>query len=351
MIDTFGQQLDIVIMVKDEAELLKQTLESILTPDMFELMNKLIVQHNGGRGPEIRNVLSQYASKLIYDQTEWSDFSTNRNRLLFMSRQQGSHWAIMLDAGDICVNFDELICNQTWFMLQNKPPGVMCPWMIVNDGVQGNVHVGDKIFLLNVENPYVLYEGIIHESLPIGNAMPVTKLTSGPLVHVKQIRNVNDSKQRASESDIGMLLNSMSVKGWNLHDVHYLRQTYNFIGDRTNARLICNDIIDHIGLNIWEPCLYLALLNLGEIFEVESHDLVVEQYKRCHEYAKQHRVHGDILPMLKLANWYHQHGKHKKVRNCINAIRHVMPIPMPGMAHESIHRPDIIQLVDEQYML
>jgi glycosyltransferase involved in cell wall biosynthesis len=202
----------LVSMVRDEADNIPRLADSVLG-----LVDSYVFLDTGSQDNTIDVIKKEFHGLPGHiNETQWVDFSTNRNQLLDLAKNQAD-WLLLLDA-DHTAEWHEALPE---WLNEQTDPGFMVP--VKEPGLKWHMP-----YLVAGDRDWA-YKGSTHEVLtPLPQMRPLLGLT---------INHHADGAHRPEkfERDLGLLLKEIEIDPTDPRPVFYLAQTMRDMGRTEEA--------------------------------------------------------------------------------------------------------------------
>jgi len=246
--------LTIVLMVKNEAHVMEETLQPFVdagldrflifdtgsTDDTISITKHFFEKHNVCNG--------------VILQEPFVDFATSRNRALELAENTfpDGHFMLMLDAEWYIHNVDDLLT----FCEQHKHDS--CSAYLVRIM---STHLDFYTARLIRCKTNIRFFGVVHETL---NHCTRQKVPQNIFFELKTTRYGKEKSKKRWVRDCQLLLDEYERNPNNARTVFYLAQTYACLGDWENA---CKWYTLRTTMDGWEEENYMALYKLARAYE------------------------------------------------------------------------------------
>jgi tetratricopeptide (TPR) repeat protein len=279
--------LSVCCMVKNEIETIESTLISCI-----DHVDKVIILDTGstdGTQDKIREFCNKHNKPLVLKEFPFIDFSTNKNKLLEIAKDE-TIYALIMDAADELINAQDL-----YNFCLNDTTNEECFLINMNTG---NLTFGSSRLVKTGNGWY--YTGRVHELLCKANKWAMVTVPNVCIKHIKT--NINDIKksQNRYSNDKVVLYEEHLKNPKDARTVFYLAQTYECLGDLKNAFKYYEKRIDMTG-NIEEK--FYAYYKCGIIYENTN-----EPWEKClYYYLKAFQICKRIEPLMQIVGYYKNH--------------------------------------------
>lgn len=285
--------LTLVLMVKDEAHVIQETIATYVHDDDVAFF----IFDTGSTDATLEKAQEFFVERSIknyaFAQEPFIDFATSRNRALDLARQQFPQvpYMIMPDAEWYLNDIEALL----GFCLEHLDDQIPCYLLrILSSSL-------DFYSVRLMKSHYDLFfVGVVHEVLNFGSAYKVPDSIYFRLGNTQVGR---DKSAIRWLRDRDLLLKSYHDNPHDPRTVFYLAQTYACLGDFANA---CKYYEIRTHMQGWSEENFMAYYKLGDAFEsrvaLEGHKMwqkALDYYLRAYEYRP-----SRAEPLIRIAQYY-----------------------------------------------
>ena len=297
-VDNHNTPLAVVIMVKNEADVIVPTLQ----PFVDGGVDSFFVYDTGSTDntPEIaRQFFAQQGLEhAVVVEEQFVNFSTSRNRALDLAEQVFPHadFMIMPDAEWYIHNAAGLVefCKKSKNYIPPGAQGGCYLIRILNQAVDFYqprvVRNGSK----------VRFAGRVHEVL---NQQPSDKVPEDVYFDLRPSKKGQEKSEDRWKRDLQMLLKDHEEDPMNPRTVFYLGQTCQFLDDWEQAAHYYKERLKLVG---WDEERYMAAYRLGVAIETLAKSNVAYTWSQAfHYYLKAHQMRSyRAEPLVRIAEHY-----------------------------------------------
>lgn len=308
--------LIVVLMVKNEASVIKETLQPFVEASTKNTRDHLafLIFDTGSTDSTIP-IAQQYfeeqdVKNAVIKQEPFVDFATSRNRGLELAEEAfpAATFMLMLDAEWRLHNVEELVqfCQKH----KNNTDASYLIRIILNSSL--DYHVGRLIRCKSG----VQFVGVVHESL---NRISYKKVPSCCFFEWNPGTYGQEKSKHRWSRDIDNLLKEYEHNPQNPRTIFYIAQTYQCLNDLENACLWYKKRINNPG---WNEENFLAHYRLAQAYEkLGNWDAALCEYLKAFS-MRPHRAE----PLVRLAQHY---WETKEIDLCFLFSRRASEIPYP----------------------